>query len=65
MIRAMHLVLAGVSPHQAALREQIAVSTMYRSSLYKLWRQGTVEARSQLKQQLITDNPVKRTKKLA
>jgi hypothetical protein len=39
-IEAMKLVLAGISPYAAAKRIGIATNTMYRSRLYKLWKEA-------------------------
>ena len=42
MLDAMKLVRSGMTPYQAAKKAGIALSTMYRSPLYKDWknRQG-------------------------
>lgn len=38
MMRAMRLVRKGMSPYAAAKKVKIALSTMYRSELYKAWK---------------------------
>lgn len=40
MIAAMRRVLGGMTPYAAAKAEGIALATMYKSSIYKLWRAG-------------------------
>jgi hypothetical protein len=40
MTKAMRLVIAGVTPYMAAKRASVALSTMYRSRLYKLHMEG-------------------------
>ena len=40
MLDAMKLVKSGMTPYQAAKKAKIALSTMYRSPLYKDWRDG-------------------------
>lgn len=59
MMDAMRLVIAGVTPYRAAQRMQIQLSTMYKSRLYKLWKEGSLEA---LQSELNTKKPVPRTK---
>jgi hypothetical protein len=61
MIRAMNFVLAGVTPYTSAVRAGIAPGTMYRSRLYKMWQRGDL---AELKRELDTERPVKRTVKL-
>jgi hypothetical protein len=56
---AMRLVLTGVTPYAAAKRAQVALPTMYRSRLYKLWLHGDKE---QLKIAMDYERPVKRAK---
>lgn len=44
LIEAMKLVInARMTPYAAAKRAQVHVTTMYRSPIYKLWRDGDVE----------------------
>jgi hypothetical protein len=40
MVQAMKLVIKGVTPYKAAQTAGIALATMYRSALYKAWREG-------------------------
>jgi hypothetical protein len=40
MVEAMKLVVAGLTPYAASKRVGIATNTMYRSRLYKLWKQA-------------------------
>jgi hypothetical protein len=40
----MELVIQGVTPYAAAQRAGIKHNTMYRSRLYKLWRDGDTAA---------------------
>jgi hypothetical protein len=57
MFAVMKLVMIGVTPYSAASRYQIAVATVYRSYLYKLWRKGTPEALAELKRTLDIERP--------
>jgi hypothetical protein len=43
MVRAIRLVLAGKTPYAAAQAAQVHYSTMYRSSLYKMFRDGKLD----------------------
>ena len=63
MVEAMKLVLAGVTPYQAARRMGLDLSTMYRSRLYKLWKDGTPDNLTDLKKQLDLTAPKPRTPK--
>lgn len=39
-VKAMRLVLLGESPYNASLRCGLCLSSMYRNSLYRSWRDG-------------------------
>lgn len=60
MIEAMKLVLAGVTPYAAAKRLGLAVETMYRSRLYKLWQKSDIVS---LKQEMDVYRHVVRARK--
>jgi hypothetical protein len=45
----MRLVLANMTPYAAAQRVAIAPATLYRSSLYKMWKRGEL---AELKKEL-------------
>jgi hypothetical protein len=62
MLKAMNLVLLGTVPYRAAKMSQIALSTMYRSRLYNLWKDGQIAT---LKAELDIDRPKRRVTKLA
>ncbi len=61
MVKAMKLVLNhAVVPYRAAKMSQVALSTMYRSRLYNLWKDGKFDA---LKEELDIDRPKPRSGK--
>ena len=64
MIAAMKLVMIGVTAYDAALRLQLNPGTMYRSRLYKLWREGGDKSLKALKDELDYERPRPRVKKL-
>lgn len=43
MIAAMRHVLAGMTPYAAAKHMGVALTTMYKSRLYKLWKAGDLD----------------------
>lgn len=51
-VEAMKLVKAGVTPYTAAKRMGVGLGTMYRSRLYKLWKEGSPESLAQLRDEL-------------
>jgi hypothetical protein len=42
MVQAMRYVLEGMTPYAAAKRVEVTLAAMYRSRLYKLWRDGNL-----------------------
>lgn len=50
MLDAMKLVRSGMTPYRAAKQANIALSTMYRSPLYKDWRDSRGKSGVSVKQ---------------
>lgn len=66
MVKAMKLLMdAGLTPYAAAQRAQIDLSTMYKSQLYKRWRDsgGDKAVLAQIRKELDVDRPIPRPPK--
>lgn len=60
-----YVILAGMTPYQSALRAGISLSTMYRTRLYKAWRDhaGDPATLAAIKRELDLERPVPRKPK--
>ena len=64
MVKAMKLLMdAGLTPYAAAQRAQIDLTTMYKSPLYKRWRDAGADRAAvvaQIRKELDVDRPIPR-----